>query len=50
MRKAQRILAVPCVIFITLTQLNFNVYGAEPSMKNFDKAQSYKLGQFPLVG
>ncbi len=49
MKKAQRILAAICIVFITLTALTFNVYGAEPSMTNFDKAQSYKPGQFPDI-
>ena len=49
MKKTQRILATLCVIFITLTLLTFNVYGTESSMKNFDKAQSYKPGQFPDI-
>ncbi len=49
MKKAQRILAALCIVFITLTALTFNVYGAEPSMTNFDKAQSYKPGQFPDI-
>ena len=49
MKKAQRILAALCIVFITLTTLTFNVYGTEPSMTNFDKAQSYKPGQFPDI-
>jgi len=49
LKKAKRILAALCIVFITLTALTFNVYGAEPSMTNFDKAQSYKPGQFPDI-
>ena len=49
MKRTHRILAAICIVFITLTALTFNVYGAEPSMANFDKAQSYKPGQFPDI-
>jgi hypothetical protein len=49
MKKVQRILAALCIVFITLTALTFNVYSAEPSMTNFEKAQSYKPGQFPDI-
>jgi hypothetical protein len=49
MKKTQGILATLCIIFITLIALTFNVYGAEPSMSNFDQAGSYKPGQFPDI-
>ncbi len=46
MKKNMRIIAALCIVFITLTTLTYNVYGAEPSMSNFEKTQIYKLGQF----
>lgn len=49
MKKTQQIFATLCVVFFILTELTFNVYGAEPSMSNFDQAESYKPGQFPDI-
>jgi hypothetical protein len=46
MKKIKRIIAILCVVFITMTVLTFNIYGAEPSMGNYAKVQSYKSGQF----
>ena len=48
MKRTHRILAALCII-ITLTTLTFNVYGAEPSMSNFNQSLSYKPGQFPDI-
>ena len=49
MKRTHRILAALCIVIITLTTLTFNVYGAEPSMSNFNQSLSYKPGQFPDI-
>ena len=46
MKRTHRILAALCIVIITLT---FHVYGAEPSMSNFNQSLSYKPGQFPDI-
>ncbi len=49
MKRTHCILAILCVVFITLTALPFNAHGAEESMTNFKETVSYKPGQFPDI-